>query len=92
DTDTRFQDLYVTEPHFADPQFTDPSADPSVVGQSSTRLLQSVKQQINEVAQMTKAEKAAKESRQKDAENVLEQAKKMGVYRKKGADGWRGPS
>ncbi|GJU20025.1 putative ribonuclease H-like domain-containing protein [Tanacetum coccineum] len=38
-----------------------------VKSQSSTRLLQSVKQQINEVAQMTKAEKAAKESRQKDA-------------------------
>ncbi|GJV98275.1 hypothetical protein Tco_1553527 [Tanacetum coccineum] len=47
-----------------------------------TGLLQSVEQQ----------EKKAKQIKKNDAERVLKQAKKMGVYRKRGVDGWRGPS
>ncbi|GJV67148.1 hypothetical protein Tco_1482657 [Tanacetum coccineum] len=34
----------------------------------------------------------SKEIRQKDTKRVLEQAKKMGVYRKRGSNGWRGLS
>nr|GEV51638.1 hypothetical protein [Tanacetum cinerariifolium] len=47
---------------------------------------------MNEVAKMTEAEKAAKESRQKDAERVIKQAKRMRVYKKRGVDRWKGPS
>ncbi|GJV15228.1 hypothetical protein Tco_1360551, partial [Tanacetum coccineum] len=42
---------------------------------------------------MNEAEKReAKEARRKDAERVLEEAKKKGVFRKRGVGGWRGPS
>ncbi|GJU11560.1 hypothetical protein Tco_1133956 [Tanacetum coccineum] len=46
-----------------------------------TGLLQSVEQQINEVAHMAKAEKAAKESRQKDAKRVLNKQRRWGFIK-----------
>nr|GEW90278.1 hypothetical protein [Tanacetum cinerariifolium] len=67
-----------------------PSAAPIAVDHNFTRLLQSVKQKINRVAKMTKAEKIAKESRKKDAKRFIEQANKMEVYRKRGVVGCRG--
>ncbi|GJW09519.1 retrotransposon protein, putative, ty1-copia subclass [Tanacetum coccineum] len=98
-TDPRFQDPYFTKPHFADLQFVDsyyvdstdpnttgPSASPSVVDHSFTRLLQSVEQKINEVDKMTEAEKIAKESRQNDAERVIEQANEMGMSTENGVN------
>ena len=46
--------------------------------------------EIAALADMNEAEE--REARRKDAERVLEEAKKKGVYRKRGASGWRGPS
>nr|GEW48900.1 zinc finger BED domain-containing protein RICESLEEPER 2 [Tanacetum cinerariifolium] len=46
--------------------------------------------EIAALAYMNEVEE--REARRKDAERVLEEAKKMEVYRKRGAGGWRGPS
>ncbi|GJY07676.1 hypothetical protein Tco_0374730 [Tanacetum coccineum] len=96
------------DPSSADPSAADPSsadlsaadstfADPN---QTFTGLLNCVEQQSMGV-EITDAEIAAladmnevkeREARRKDAERVFEEAKKKGVYRKRGAGGWRGPS
>ncbi|GJT11325.1 hypothetical protein Tco_0858367 [Tanacetum coccineum] len=96
------------DPSSADPSAADPSsadlsaadstfADPN---QTFTGLLNCVEQQ-SMGAEITDAEIAAladmneveeREARRKDVERVLEEEKKKGVYRKRCAGGWRGPS
>ncbi|GKD85163.1 hypothetical protein Tco_1356317, partial [Tanacetum coccineum] len=108
ENDPTFEDSSSTDPSAADSSVIDPSsadlsaadltfADPN---QSFTGLLNCVEQQIMG-ADITDAEIAAladmneaeeREARRKDAERVLEEAKRKGVYRKRGACGWRGPS
>ncbi|GKB84407.1 hypothetical protein Tco_0956679 [Tanacetum coccineum] len=66
----------------------------AVSNQSFTGLLNSVEQQrmdveIAALADMNEAEE--RKARRKDAERVLEEAKKKGVYRKRGASGFKGP-
>ncbi|GJV70635.1 hypothetical protein Tco_1490630 [Tanacetum coccineum] len=80
----------------ADPRFT-ASADPRFAASADPRSATSVIKDllqvlVNAVAKMTEAGKETKESRQKDAERVIKQANKMRVYKKRGVDGWRGPS
>ncbi|GJY18926.1 hypothetical protein Tco_0390417, partial [Tanacetum coccineum] len=101
--DSTFEDSSSADPSAADSSFVDPSsADPSLAdptftdpNQSFTGLLNCVEQQIMGV-DITDAEIATlagmneereREARRKDAERVLEQAKRKGVYRKGGAGG-----
>ncbi|GJZ31361.1 zinc finger BED domain-containing protein RICESLEEPER 2 [Tanacetum coccineum] len=95
------------DPHIVpnvDPH-TDQSADPSVSNtnvadpasnQSFTRLLNTrMDVEITDVkivalSEMNKAKE--REAIRKDGEKVLEEAKRMGVYRKRGAGGFREPS
>nr|GFB77731.1 zinc finger BED domain-containing protein RICESLEEPER 2 [Tanacetum cinerariifolium] len=46
--------------------------------------------QIAALVDMNEAQQ--REARRNDVESVLEEAKKKGVYKKRGSDGWRGPS
>ncbi|GJV98926.1 hypothetical protein Tco_1554178 [Tanacetum coccineum] len=70
------------DPTFEDSSSADPSAaDSSVVDPSSADP---------RIAAMNGNRR--EKPRRKDAERVLEEAKRKGVYRKRGACGWRGPS
>ncbi|GJZ18222.1 splicing factor [Tanacetum coccineum] len=100
--DPSFADSSFADPSALDPSYADLSAaDPSIayLNQSFTGLLNCV-EQMRMDAEITDAEITAladmneageREARRKDAERVLEEAKKKGVYRKRGAGGWRGP-
>ncbi|GKE08155.1 hypothetical protein Tco_1411706 [Tanacetum coccineum] len=106
--DPTFEDSSSADPSAADSSFVYPSsadlsaANPTFVdpNQSFTRLLNCVEQhimgaditdaEIVALADMNEAEE--REARRKDAERVLEEAKRKGVYRKRGAGGLRGPS
>ena len=49
--------------------------------------------EIAQLAEITEAEdKARRDANRKYNERILEDAKKAGLYRKRGADGFRGPS
>nr|GEY90602.1 hypothetical protein [Tanacetum cinerariifolium] len=84
-------------PPNADPSSTDLSAaNPSLADPSSADPKQQsmgaeiIDAEIAALADMNEVNK--REARRKDAEWVLEEAKKMGVYGKRGVGGWRGPS
>ncbi|GKE85598.1 hypothetical protein Tco_1559340 [Tanacetum coccineum] len=106
--DPSFADPSSADPSAVDPSSADPSlADPNAAdlsfadpNQSFTGILNCVEQhsmgaeiadaEIAALADMNEVEE--REARRKDDERVLEEAKKKGVYRKRGAGGWRGPS
>ncbi|GKD23290.1 hypothetical protein Tco_1224993 [Tanacetum coccineum] len=89
--DSSFVDPSSADRSAADSSFVDPSsADPSAANSNIIMGADITDAEIAALADMNEAEE--REARRKDAERVLEEAKRKGVYRKRGAGGWRGPS
>ncbi|GJR57477.1 hypothetical protein Tco_1499639 [Tanacetum coccineum] len=82
-----------TVPNVADPSVSYPNVADPISNQSFTGLLNIMEQHDDEItalADIRKAEERA--ARRKDVERVLEDAKMIGVYSNRRANGFRGPS